>query len=206
MEQRGRYGRLRQLSLRRAERGVSLIELMVVASILLTIGGSVVVFAPLGSKPGSIAADRVTITSALGQAVETAQSTNNGATLLFDRPNATGPIEAEIFDGRPNGNANAPMPATPSHRMPLETAITASGQNVTTIPFAIFLDAFGHATMGDWSPASGTITIPTCTVTGAALTITIPSGAAPTTMSLSCGQDEFEIYDSLGNLIPQATQ
>ena len=174
------------------QKGSTLIELIIVITIVAMVIGSGIAFSNAG-KPGAMTAQRAIANGFAVQASGLAESSGNGSTIVY----TPGTGYLAIYSGRPNSQGIGALPIKQSKLVLVPTAVT--GQNsVSSTKVAIFLDKFGRATYGSWAPTDGNITIPTCNPTGAPLVIKYDKIGA---LNFDCGGGAFTAYDANGKLL-----
>jgi prepilin-type N-terminal cleavage/methylation domain-containing protein len=172
----------------RCERGFTLIEAIVVASILAMLLAAGGLWA-MSMHPGALAQATDDYDAALASARALAMTGSNGATMVF-APRLRGEktiagFTLRVYAGRPS-SAGA---VTATNTMPVQSDATITEKSLGAPPFAIFIGASGHVSGSADYPrisAKGVAkfaaipTEPACPAKGFVLTFTSPQGATMT--------------------------
>jgi type II secretory pathway pseudopilin PulG len=165
-----------------SERAFTLVETVValgILAVLLAAGGAWL----LAMHPGALTHATTDYDAALASARAYAETSGNGATLVFaPRDDAVPGFTLRVYSGRPI-EANSVQPTT---AMPVESDALISEATLGKPPFAIFIGASGHVSGKASYPtitAKGVVRFPAvakepaCPSEGFVLTFTGPQGA-----------------------------
>ena len=171
--------------MRSRELGFTLVEIVIAVGITLILaaaGG----FWLLSMQPGALRAAVNDVDANFAAAQSIAESSGNGATLVFaPQPNHAPGFTLRVYSGRPN----APGAVTPANVMVVSSATTISEAHFGKPPFTMFLNSAGYATGTSAYPTLDaqehpTFTViaqqPPCPAGGIVLTFTSPQGATAT--------------------------
>jgi prepilin-type N-terminal cleavage/methylation domain-containing protein len=175
------------------ERGFTLIEAIVVASILAMLLAAGGLWA-ISMHPGALAQATDDYDAALTSARALAMTGSNGATMVF-APRMRGSetvagFTLRVYAGRPSAAGSV----TATNTMPVDSDATIAEKTLGAPPFAIFMGASGHVSGSANYPqisAKGVAKFaaiadePACPAKGFVLTFTSPQGAT-TTRTLPC--------------------
>jgi prepilin-type N-terminal cleavage/methylation domain-containing protein len=184
----------------RGQRGMSLIEIMVVMAIAALLLAGFIFFAHSGYER---AGDLSALSSALDHAEAIARSSGNGATIAYFASSDPGVVAQAngyvllVCAGRPNGvtfatcTRETPQPGSVSVAPPAGMAITDD--------WAIYVDPAGSVAAGSWpsnytNTTSGAVTPvasePSCPA-GSSITVTFSGGEASSTGTIDCATGTF---------------
>lgn len=171
--------------MRSTEAGFTMIEMVIAVAIgliVLAAGGMWL----LSMQPGALRAAVNDVDADFAAAQAIAESSGNGATLVF-APRAGGVpgFTLRVYSGRPNASGAV----TPTTVMAVTSETAIGEKTFGSPPFAIFLNSAGYATGSAGYPAldaqeNPTFTViaaqPPCPPGGIVLTFTSPQGATAT--------------------------
>ncbi len=165
------------------ERGVTLVEVVIVTAIIVLIAATSLGLSQ-GARTYGMRSATGQFDAALGYAQALAASSGNGATLKFTAP-ASGPgFVLTVYSGRPN--------ALGAMRLARMAPVTSTGgvreAKLGAVPFTIFLDSAGHA-----SGMAGTLTAsavlandPGCPPGEGSVVLTFSDPRATDTRTIAC--------------------
>lgn len=166
----------------RYQRGQSLIEVIVSLGIVALFTALFAISAQ--QHPGALGTSTLIAKSEIDEGYQIAQSSGNGATVVFTPKSGSNGYAVDLYVGRPNGQY---MATTATDH---QTSILAFSSNVTGIaPLAVFIDSDGNATATSWTPTGGNfIPAPTCPPDGIILTLTNNSQTQSLTIACNDAQ------------------
>ena len=168
---------------RASERGSSLVEILVVLSLMLAlVAGSYA----LSSAPASVASSALALPRLFDEARVLATVSGDGATIVLTpsvTPGARG-FDVALYRYRPRSNGAYSGAGGISIEKTEHLAGALSISAIGSAPIAIFLSSSGTASYAAWSPSAGPISQePACT---APLNLTISAGATSVRFQLAC--------------------
>ena len=167
-----------------AERGSSLVEMLVVLSLMLALLAGTYV---LSSAPASVASSALALPRLFDEACILAATSGDGATIVLTPsagPAARG-FDVSLYRYRPRSNglySAGGITLEKSEHLAGALSTSATG----SAPVAIFLSTSGTTSYAAWSPIAGPISQePACT---APLDLTIAAGNAVAHFQLACDE------------------
>ncbi|HLI94990.1 MAG TPA: hypothetical protein VKT72_02765 [Candidatus Baltobacteraceae bacterium] len=165
------------------ERGITLVEVVIVAAIVVLIAAASLWLAQGARAYGMRSATRQ-FDAVLGYAQALAATSGNGATLVFTSPASGDGFVLTVYSGRPD----APGAIHLAPMAPLTSAGNVREAKLGAVPFTIFLNGAGHAsgTAEAVTPRTVLTSDPGCPPGESSIVLTFSDPRATDTRTITC--------------------